>query len=117
MDANDLSALLNRFESEGNASPEALVRRRFVRKCSDCPLAARSDDDRAAERVKKREAVHQLQIVRNSLAEAESRINQDARPINARGLCGSNALFEPEIDFDEHVVVARVLLHTRRRST
>ena len=73
-------------------------------------------DDRAAERVEECKAVHQLEIVRDRLSEAEARIDQDARPVDARRLGGGDALFQPEIDFDEHVIVPRVLLHRLGRA-
>src|SRR4029453_12324028 len=63
MNSDELRSLLDRLKGEGNAPPEALLYGRLTGKCTDRALAARANDDRAAERVEQGKAVHQLEIV------------------------------------------------------
>src|SRR5690349_11193593 len=73
--ADDLRALLDGLERKRDASPQPFVCRRFARERTDGPLAASAHDQGAAERVEKREPVHQLEVVADILAEAEARID------------------------------------------
>src|SRR6187549_2503779 len=77
MHAQQLRALLDRLEGEGERSAEALAGRRFVGERTDGTLATGAQHDRAAETVKQGEAVHQLEIMLDVLAEAEARIDDD----------------------------------------
>ena len=60
-----MRALLRRFQRKGQAPRQPPVSRRLAIERADRPLAARADQDRAAETVKQRETVHQLEIVRD----------------------------------------------------
>ena len=91
--------------------PRRLFGRRLVRQRADGALAARADDQRAAERVEQGEAVHQLEVVRDAFAEAEAGIDEDLVARDAGRFGRRDPLLEPVIDLDQDVVVARVLLH------
>jgi hypothetical protein len=65
------------LSAKREASAEPLVGRRLARQRADRPLAAGAEHDRAAERMEQRQPVHQLEIVRDDLAEAEARIDED----------------------------------------
>ena len=83
------------LSAKASDSAEALVGRRLVRQGADGALAAGAEDDRAAEQMEQREAVHQLEIVGDRLAEAETRVDEDARALDARTLSGGDPLLEP----------------------
>src|SRR5215207_773700 len=91
MDPDDLRALLRRLHREGDASTEPFVGRRLARQRADGPLAARADKDWAAEDMKQRQPVHQLEIVPDRLTEAESGIDDDFRSLDP----GRNRRFDP----------------------
>src|SRR6185369_965845 len=114
VDADELRSLLHRFHRKGDASAEALVGWSFTRKRADCALAAGADDERVPKRVEKREAIHQLEVVADVLAEAEARIDEDMLALYARLDRGLDPLLQPKIDLDQHVVVPRVVLHGLR---
>ena len=89
VNSDDLRALLDGLKRQREAAGDALVGRRLVRQGADHSLAARADHDRVAKTMKQRKAVHQLEIVRDGLAEADSRIDQDFVTGNA-GCFGSS---------------------------
>ena len=60
------------------------VGRRLAGQRADHPLAARAEHDRAAEAVEQREAVQQVEIVLDGLAEADAGIDEDLRAVDAR---------------------------------
>ena len=91
----DLRALLGRLERQREAPAEPLVGRRFVRQRADRPLAAGAEHERAAEPVEQRQAVHQLEIVRDGLAEAEAGIDEDLVARDAGRLRRGDPLLEP----------------------
>src|SRR6478672_4279330 len=92
VDADDLRTLLDRLHRQREAAGEALVGGCFVRQGADEALAAGTEYDRAAEAVEQREAVQQLEIVSDRLAEADARIDQDIGTRDARRFGGGDAL-------------------------
>ena len=75
--------------------PSRSLGRRFVGQGADGALAAGADDERAAEPVEQRQAVHQLEIMGDGLAEAEAGIDEQVRARDPGRVGRGDALLEP----------------------
>src|SRR3546814_13685615 len=62
-----------------NRATEALLHGRFIRQRADQPLAARPQQNRAAEPVEQRKSVQQIEIVPQPLAETDAGIDEIGR--------------------------------------
>src|SRR6185437_11260974 len=100
VDTHDLCSLLDRFDGEGDAAAQAPIDRGFARERPDRPFAAGADDQRASQRLEQCEAVHQLEIVGDILAEAEAGIDENVLAPDARLDHGLDPPFEPQVNLD-----------------
>ena len=78
---------------------------------ADHPLAREAGEHRLAVRRQCRQARQQRQVVLEGLAEAEARIDGDARARDARGLAGGDAASQEAAHLGHHVPVAGRILH------
>ena len=97
--------------------PRPLVGGCFARQRADRALAARADDDRAAERVEQRTGRSSAQgCGATFLPKPKPGSIRICRPVDSRTRHRLDPLFQPEINLDQHVVVARVVLHRLGRA-
>ena len=112
VDAQDLGALLHRLEREGDAAAEALVGGRFVRQRADacaCGWRRRRAGSRANGTARGRSSARGCAptfLPKPKPGSIEDLVARDAGLHRRR-----DPLLQPHIHFDQHVVVARVVLH------
>ena len=64
--------------------------------------------------MEQRKSVHDFKIMGDCLAKAEAWIDKDFRALDPSRFGHRNPFLEPLIDFDQHIVIARRILHRRR---
>ena len=77
MNPDELYALRRGECDKGKRPTEPIIRRRFIRKRTDQPFAARTQHDRAAKAVKQAKSVDQRQIMLERFAEADPWIDDN----------------------------------------
>ena len=109
-----LRALPQSLERDGDRARQPVGRLRRVADRADEALARGAEEDRAAEPVQEREAADQREVVRDRLAEADPRVDEDAGARDAGRLGRGDAGLEKVEDVEQHVVVGRRVLHGLR---
>ena len=116
VDADDLRSLVGCFDRESDASANPAVRRRFVRKRTDGSLAARPHHERAAQRMESARPLISSRLCPTFLPKPNpGSIRMCSR--RCRFDSRRDPVLEPQIDFDQHIVVARVILHHLGRAS
>ena len=106
-----MRALFGGLERQRQAAPQPAIGRRLVVERADGALAARTDQQRTTKTMERGQPVHQLEVMRDTLAEADARIDDNLRAVDSGVDRGLDPVFEPEIDFDQGTarVVGRLL--------
>src|SRR3546814_9255293 len=93
---------------------EALLHGRFIRQRADQPLAARPQQNRAAEPVEQRKSVQQIEIVPQPLAETDAGIDDDPLAGYPSRFGRRYPALQPVIDLDQRIGIARLVLQDRK---
>src|SRR3546814_3141691 len=85
-----------------------------MRQRADQPLAARPQQNRAAEPVEQRKSVQQIEIVPQPLAETDAGIDDDPLAGYPSRFGRRYPALQPVIDLDQRIGIARLVLHRLR---
>ena len=107
MHSGDIRPALGRKEGRGHAACRSLVNRAACQ-LTDHPLSACANQHRTAKFRESMQITKNVQIVGKRLAEADTRVNRDARPVNTCLLCSGNSPFKEREQLSDHIVVSLI---------